>query len=402
MNINLHYKLTSSETYKLTIQVLSQLPLVTRGRIKVTEWLAVLVYAAAFRISPNQAHDNLPGSPTSQMIMGELTDQLQDIDQVEEELNDKLTSLIPKKFRKKNYRVGIDTVKTPFHGEVDQEYKDEVCRSKAQEGTTHFFIYATAYAIIKGRRYTLALYRVRAGETMDAVVKKLLRRLRKLQIKIKLLLLDRGFYSVKVIAYLIRRRQPFIMPAVIRGKSADQEGGPTGTRALAQLKISCWTRYTLKDNQSRKVSFDLAVVCHNCNGKFNRHQRQPWLYVTWGLKHRPLFWIRETYRTRFGIESSYRQMHQARIKTATRNPILRLFFIAIALILRNLWVWLHSEVIALPHRGNKLFFPFKLSFQRLLSWLLDEVSRLYPDARQISVPNDLSDIASAFGLNFNY
>ncbi len=29
--------------------------------------------------------------------------------------------------------------------------------------------------------------------------------------------------------------------------------------------------------------------------------------------------IREMYRTRFGIESSYRQMHEARIKTCTRS-----------------------------------------------------------------------------------
>ena len=32
--------------------------------------------------------------------------------------------------------------------------------------------------------------------------------------------------------------------------------------------------------------------------------------------------IRETYRTRFGIETSYRQMNEARIKTCTRDPTL--------------------------------------------------------------------------------
>ena len=33
-----------------------------------------------------------------------------------------------------------------------------------------------------------------------------------------------------------------------------------------------------------------------------------------------------------------RQMRQARIYTCTRNPHLRLFFVAVALILRNVWV----------------------------------------------------------------
>ncbi len=54
--------------------------------------------------------------------------------------------------------------------------------------------------------------------------------------------------------------------------------------------------------------------------------------------------IREMYRTRFGIETSYRQMHEARIKTCTRDPKLRLLFIGIALVLRNVWVWLHFKL----------------------------------------------------------
>ena len=42
------------------------------------------------------------------------------------------------------------------------------------------------------------------------------------------------------------------------------------------------------------------------------------------------------HRTRFGIEASYRQLHEARIKTCTRDP--RLLFVGIALVLRNVWV----------------------------------------------------------------
>ena len=56
--------------------------------------------------------------------------------------------------------------------------------------------------------------------------------------------------------------------------------------------------------------------------------------------------IRELYRLRFGIETSFRQMRQARIYTCTRNPRLRLFFLAVALILRNLWVWIHHTRLA--------------------------------------------------------
>jgi len=44
-----------------------------------------------------------------------------------------------------------------------------------------------------------------------------------------------------------------------------------------------------------------------------------------------------TYRRRFGIESSYRQINQARLRTSSRSPELRLLAVAIALLLRNLW-----------------------------------------------------------------
>ncbi|MGQ9606225.1 MAG: hypothetical protein ACUVTW_08485 [Thermogutta sp.] len=46
--------------------------------------------------------------------------------------------------------------------------------------------------------------------------------------------------------------------------------------------------------------------------------------------------IRKLHCTRFGIETSYGPMRQARIFTCARNPRLRLVFVAIALMLRNM------------------------------------------------------------------
>jgi IS4 transposase len=70
-----------------------------------------------------------------------------------------------------------------------------------------------------------------------------------------------------------------------------------------------------------------------------------WLYAVWGLPGRPAA-VRELYRRRFGIESSYRQVHVARVRTSSRSPLLRLLFVGLALIPRDVWVWLHWEVLA--------------------------------------------------------
>jgi IS4 transposase len=80
-------------------------------------------------------------------------------------------------------------------------------------------------------------------------------------------------------------------------------------------------------------------------------------------------WIKETYRSRFGIETSYRQLNQARIRTCTRNPLLRLLYVAVALILRNVWVWLHWELLAERRRGQRRVDLRQLSFRQMLLWL---------------------------------
>src|SRR5438552_9958331 len=122
-------------------------------------------------------------------------------------------------------------------------------------------------------------------------------RLAQIAIKVSLLLLDRGFYSVAVIRYLINSEQVFIMPAVVRGKKATAINDATGTRALAELKSSCWKIYTLKNADKEEISFDMAIVCRNYNGRYKKHKRETLLYVTYGLKQKPLTWIKEAYRS---------------------------------------------------------------------------------------------------------
>jgi IS4 transposase len=94
------------------------------------------------------------------------------------------------------------------------------------------------------------------------------------------------------------------------------------------------------------------------------------VYAYWGFQPSSPRWLADTYRTRFGIESSYRQMNQARIRTCTRDPLLRFFFVAIALILRNVWVWYHWQVLARPRRGRRLLCLERMRFETMLTWLL--------------------------------
>ena len=396
------YILKSQDVYNFTINTLATLPLSMPGVIQSRDLWRVLVFAAASKFSVHQACHQLERAPSGPTVLGTLACQLSDLDALEGHVNALVARLIPKGLGKRGRHVAMDLIALPYHGTVAETQQDEVCRSKAKCGTPHFFPYATAYAVVQGRRYTLAICRVRAKQTMDHVVRTLLERVGLLGIRIQLLLLDRGFYSVRVMSDLIPAALPFIMPAVKRGKQPATPGGPTGTRALATEKQSRWTSYTLKSAPEGQATFDLAVVCHNTRGQRGRHRREALLYATWGVKHRPLPWIRATYRGRFGIESSYRQVHQARIRTSSRNPVLRLLFGGVALVLRNVWVGWHAEVIAVPRRGAKQLRLQSLRFARLLLWLLLEVAHHYRLLRNVPVYRDLYDRAQAFDITFNY
>ncbi len=56
-------------------------------------------------------------------------------------------------------------------------------------------------------------------------------------------------------------------------------------------------------------------------------------------------------------------------RTTTRDPVRRLLCVGIALILRNVWVWLHRTVLARPRRGSREIRLDLLRFRRMLLWL---------------------------------
>ena len=58
--------------------------------------------------------------------------------------------------------------------------------------------------------------------------------------------------------------------------------------------------------------------------------------------------IYEEYRHRFAIESSYRLMNQVRARTTSASVALRLFFVALAFLLLNLWNLVKASAYALP------------------------------------------------------
>src|SRR6185369_15497655 len=168
--------------------------------------------------------------------------------------------------RRKRPPLAIDLHLVPYHGQHLHEV-DEIYRSQAKDGTSHFHAYATAYVIRKGCRFTVALTYVRKGEALEKVIQRLLQQTAKAGVRLRYLLLDRGFWSVNVIRYLQAARYPFLMPVPCRGRKANHPKGPGGTRVLHLRKSSGWGRYTLTNDQGRRATVSICVKCRNRRGE---------------------------------------------------------------------------------------------------------------------------------------
>jgi hypothetical protein len=347
-----HRTLHRRQVHRCAARFLQEhVPLRDYKRKVTTSTLGAVLLAAAARVtSIHGVGGQLDGLPCAETLRKALYACLPDFAELQRQLNRALAGRLPRTLHRRRQRLAIDLTLIPYHGAPFQDHK-EVYRGLAKDGTSHFHAYATTYVVFKGQRYTVALQAVAKGTPLKEVVQRLLKQAGSVGVKPRLVLLDRGCYSVDVIRYLQTARYPFLMPVVIRGRKLSHPRGPRGTRVFAAMKRGGWFAYTLTSGTKRTATVSICVVCRNYRGKWQRRGRQALVYACWGVAGHSCEWVRQTYRLRFGIESSYRQMNQGRGRTSTRRPELRLLYVGVALVLRNEWVWLHFTVLSTPRRG---------------------------------------------------
>jgi len=372
-----HYTIASPQVHRRACDLIQgALRLRDHGpKCTVPVILAVLFWAAARVASLAAACAALRNAPCDQAIRNALLATLPAFAQLQTALNRALVGGLPQALLRRGQCVAIDLTLLPYYG-LPQSDPEELYRGHSKAGTKQFHAYATAYIIFQGCRYTLGLRSVHHSDPWEDVVRDLLRQVRQTGVKVRLLLLDRGFYSVGVIRYLQAARCPFVMPAIRRGRKPDHPQGASGTWAFTTRRRSGWTRYTLHErNDQRSATVTLAICCHRLpqrtrSGRLIKKREVVWLYALWGWRPGSVAGVRQTYRQRFGIESSYRQLNQARIRTSSRSPLLRLLFVGLALVLRNVYVWLHWEVLAYKRRGKRRVDLNQLPLRAMLHWLL--------------------------------
>ena len=320
------YTVTGKDVQEHTAALLQQKAGLQPSKGKCT--LPVLIHlicAAAARLtSLYDACSQMNDAPSSEAARLALLATLPDYAQLQHGVNRALIADVPKPLRNRRQRVAIDLHLVPYYGLPMNDPK-EIYRSQAKAGTHNFHAYASAYVVFHGQRFTIALTPVEYGEKMKPIVQRLLAIVRKTCVRPGLLLLDRGFYSIEVIRYWQRARVPFLMPAIARGRKPAEGEPATGIRAFQMRKSGGWGKHTLVTGKD-KATVSICVHCGNHRGKRKKRGRYAWVYAYWGFRPGSTRWVKDTYRSRFGIETSYRQLNEARIKTCSRNPVVRFLY----------------------------------------------------------------------------
>jgi len=203
---------------------------------------------------------------------------------------------------------------------------------------------------------------------MEKVVQRLILQAKTLDLRIRRAYLDKGFCGKEVFHLLRSQRIPYLIPIPKRGKSG-------GIRALFVGRCSYRTRYTFNADTDRAYTTDVILICRYPKGRYGRHQLEWFAYAAWGMDKIDLHQVFDLYRRRFGMESGYRQMHQVRARTTSRNPALRLLLVGLALILYNVYITLRRVCQTSRRYGGRIR-RIWMTLKRMVLLLLRIIERL--------------------------
>ena len=232
---------------------------------------------------------------------------------------------------RKPVTVAIDKHFIPRYDKIDSPY---LIKSKSKNSTTIFEGYGSIQCVEKQCRAQIGCTPIKKGQTKADIVRKLLDDINRNEIKIRLTLLDREFFSAAVIHEIKQNHDVFIMPA---------RKTPGIKKAIIQYvngNRESISRYTIKSASVHIESFTLVIVPNNNVTKSNVTDQYvvfatnaPMSKIFWNLHTLP-----EEYRKRWGIETGYACVGRFRPKTTSRNQSMRFMCFFYPLILFNVWI----------------------------------------------------------------
>lgn len=257
-------------------------------------------------------------------------------DQLQQRITDALhmAMLIPGRVkRRQSFRFAIDTHHVPYYGDKNDP---GVMGGQKKAGSKFSHVYATACILNARYRYTVAFIRVTPKMKPHEIVTALLDQLNHRNFPIKSVILDSGFDSGETLLLLQERRVKYVVPLKRNGNRPNRRNAlfdrKPGTVGWAEWK----TEKTRREVKTRVYAW--------------QGETKKYLFAFGGWTRGQMAAQGEQaakwYRSRFGIETSYRQKNQCRGFTTSDSESYRMLLEGLALLLRQVWVFWTGEIAA--------------------------------------------------------
>jgi len=243
--------------------------------------------------------------------------------------------------------LAIDLTFIPYYGKITRW----VNGGPRKKGTSYFHVWATLRVVSAGRRFTLKAIPIKRGcldaTSMAKTVNDLYAEAQNLNLKVELVLLDKGFCWREVIAQLRKSPYKFLVAAK---RDKDVKEAILDYFRTGQGQVRPWS----KGKGEGKVCFNLTI--HRFKKRRRRRVRNILeLYGAFatnlGFAEAVRVWERlpKDYRKRWGIETGYRVDEDFRAVTTSKDEKLRFIYFQYMVFLENAWT-LHNMGEAKRHR----------------------------------------------------
>lgn len=263
----------------------------------------------------------------------------------------------------KEYEFAIDYTNDPYYGKIDVSNEKYVIRGQSKKSTNSFYSYVSLYIINKKERFTISVLPVEKGKSKVEYLDYFIDLIKKLNFGIKILCLDREFYSIDVFEFLRKHKIPHIVPVVKKGKKI---------KKILNGNKSRRETYTMK-NSKKKILLDIVIDVKYMRGKRGKKGRENLGFVVFRVDDWSPRKVSSVYRKRFAIEASYRMRNIVKPRTSSKNATVRYFYALISFLLKNVWLCLQRMHFSIVKPGpmiiNDDLFRFDVFILLIEEWV---------------------------------
>lgn len=236
-----------------------------------------------------------------------------------------LWEMIPdtKALKGANAIVAIDTTDWLYYGKKDNRY---IVGTKPQKGTSYCYKFISIDIVQPGKRYTLLVLPITQLDNRNDLLRELIEFARK-RVKIKLALLDRGFFNIETQKILNSYGIKYIMPC-------------TQYSNIKEILQKVPTPYIINDFlMGKDFHYNMAIKQFpNKKGIMKTYAYATNITLDTDDPDKEATWLAEEYRKRWGIETGYRIKKSFLPRTTSKDYRIRLFYFLYAVLLYNLWI----------------------------------------------------------------